>query len=233
MTSSTNRYGPAPVQPASTGEPVGTTPSSPTRPINPVPTRRRPLFLALWVALTAVFALAGWWYIQSAGRTTTVVAAVVNLQRGETIEAADLRTVTLPVSTEGLNTLSAEDLDSLIGQVATVDIPAGATLTPASVAPQLQPATGSSIVGIYITATQMPTQQLQAGDQVRVVSTPTQQADTPVADPETLPATVISVVTIDTGQYIVNVEVPTEVAPTLAARAATGRIAIVIDTIGS
>jgi hypothetical protein len=93
------------------------------------------------------------------------------------------------------------------------------------------PAAGQSLVGVALQPAQLPTEPLRAGDRVRVVDTPTSQADPPAATPDTIPAVVVSTEALDDGrQTIVNVTVPSAQAADLAARVATGRIALILDS---
>lgn len=208
------------------------TPAEEVQPSQPLVGRRRPWLIGLGVALFAIFALGGWALLRSSGQTTTVVGAAADLDRGQVITAQDLQTITLPSNVDGLVTVPAVEIDELVGQVATVDILDGTTITPAAVAPQLTPDAGTSIVGVAVTTTQMPTADLHAGDQIRVVTTPASQGDAPITDPDSIIATVVSTVTLERGDTIINVEVPESEAPALAARVATGRIAIVLDSQG-
>ena len=94
------------------------------------------------------------------------------------------------------------------------------------------PAGGVVLVGVALTAAQMPGEPLQGGDRVRVVDTPTAQGDPPATTPASIPATVASVSAPDaSGVVVVTVVVDADVAPDLAARAATGRVALVVDTV--
>ena len=76
---------------------------------------------------------------------------------------------------------------------------------------------------------------LVAGDRIRVVATLGQQQDaTLLADPAALDAVVVSVQagldSVGQGQTILTVEVPEGDAAGLAAMAATGRVAVVLDS---
>ncbi len=76
----------------------------------------------------------------------------------------------------------------------------------------------------------LPAEPIAPGDAVRVVQTPGAQGE--VADaPVTVSATVVGVHPSETGdQTIVDVVVPAEAAADLAARAATGKVALVLDS---
>lgn len=200
-------------------------------PVRPLRARRRPALVALAVALIALGGGTGAWLLTRSGEMVTVLAVAEPVARGEVIEAADLTTTELPVDLGGLDVVAYEDLAAVVGQVATADLLEGTLLTPTGFTSELVPAAGASVVGVALTSAQMPGVTLSSGDQVRFVSTPPQGGELPVTDTATIAAEVINVQTTDAG-VVVNVEVPTEQAPALAAMAATTRIALVLDPVG-
>lgn len=194
-----------------------------------LPARRRPAMVALAVVLIAAGMLGGAWLLNRQGETVDVLAVSSQLQRGQAIGPTDLTTTTLPAETAGLATVSAADLDQVIGQVATTQLWSGSLLAPHDVAPALRPADGLSVVGVPLTDAQRPAGEIVAGDQVRIVATPQIQGEVSLEEPATFDATVSSVSVTDSGLTVVNVQVPTNLAATLAAHAATERIALVLD----
>jgi hypothetical protein len=186
--------------------------------------------LAAGIALVAVGALGAAYLTQTVGNTVQVVAVARDVQAGEVIERADLAVA--DVSTDpALGPVPASRLAEVVGQRAAVALTAGSLLTDAAVAEQVTPASGQSLVGVALQHAQLPTEPLRAGDRVRVVDTPTSQADPPAATPDAIPAVVVSTEALDDGrQTIVNVTVPSAQAADLAARVATGRIALILDS---
>ena len=92
------------------------------------------------------------------------------------------------------------------------------------------PGEGESLVGISLTPAQMPSEPLYSGDTVRIVTTPGDQGEVTEQTPVTIEATVVGVSRVEeTGETVVNVSVPKEKSADLAARAATGRVALVLD----
>jgi hypothetical protein len=87
-------------------------------------------------------------------------------------------------------------------------------------------------VGVSLPPALMPATQLQSGDQVRIVATPGAQGDLATGtSPTSIGATVVGVRGPgDNGQIVVDVSVPYDQAAELAARAATGKIALVLDS---
>lgn len=188
--------------------------------------RRRPLQAILGVGLVAFGSLMGVWGWTSASTTTGVVATRTSIERGEQIEAQDL--VVLQVNADpALRVIPGAQLDSLVGRRAATDIVAGSLVSPDQVADQLVPANGLSLVGVPLAAGQMPADELRGGDQVRIVQTPGAQGDVE-GMPVTMSAEVLGVETVD-GKTVVNLLVPSARAPELAARANTGKVALVVD----
>jgi hypothetical protein len=205
--------------------------SQPTQ--RPTKRRRRPALVGLGVALIGLGALAMVYLTTTVGQTYQVLALSTEVARGETIEATDLVAVDLPSGPTSLAPVRADQLDAAVGQVATADLLPGSLLTAASLTPQLGPESGTSIVGVSVTQAQMPGTGLRAGDKIRVVATPGEGGEEMIEDPQTIDATVIAVKGSDLSDAItIDVEVPEDVAPGLAAQVATGRVALVLDPAG-
>jgi hypothetical protein len=77
----------------------------------------------------------------------------------------------------------------------------------------------------------LPAQPLRAGDRIRIVDTPVSQGEPPATTPASIAGLVVSVSEPDqAGVTVVDVTVPSARAADLAARVATGRIALVLDS---
>jgi hypothetical protein len=85
-----------------------------------------------------------------------------------------------------------------------------------------------SVVAVPINAGLVPTVPILAGDTVRLVQTPA-TGDDLEPSPRTVTAEVVSVLS-DDRLSVVNVMVPADKASELAALAATGRVALVLDS---
>lgn len=196
-----------------------------------VRTRRRPLVFALAVALAVIGALGGAWALKAGSSTQEVLALSQSVSRGEVITAKDLTTVSITAGQEGLSTVAADKSRQLIGKSAVTDMPEGTLLSASTVAANLTPPKGKTIVGVALKPAQMPGEALTAGDHVRIIDTPVSQADPPSSTDAGLGATVVST-RRDTQSRVtvVDVEVPSEKASNLAARAATGRVALALDS---
>jgi flagella basal body P-ring formation protein FlgA len=209
---------------------------APPGPLKPTRARRRPALIALGLALVALSVLASVYLASTLGQTYQVLAIKSDVPRGTEITAANITTAELPMGTTLPDPVPAAEYDQVVdqGKIAAVDLKEGQLLTRGSIADELQPAAGQSIVGIALAPNQMPAEdKLQAGDAVRIVETPATGGEPPAEAPFAISATVISKEPSPLGeQTVVDVEVASNNAAALAARAATGRVAIVIDGAG-
>jgi hypothetical protein len=130
-----------------------------------------------------------------------------------------------------LSPIPATQLDGVVGQRAAMDLPAGGLVTRDSIASTVVPAQDMSVVGVALPAALLPGEPLRAGDQVRVVATPGQQGDVDEGEQRSITATVVGIYPdADSNQTVVSVQVPYDQAAELAARAATGKVALVLDS---
>ncbi|WP_239111820.1 SAF domain-containing protein [Phycicoccus sonneratiae] len=193
--------------------------------------RRRPMLVAASIAAICLGALLAAFAWSATSTTRSVLAVRVPVERGALIESSDV--VAVQVSTDpALDPVPASQSDTVVGQRAAVDIAAGTLLTRAQVTTAVVPPAGFSMVGVGLPAASMPGEPLLAGDKVRIVATPGEQGEVTTQDaPATIDATVVGVrVNDENGQNVVSVLVPTDDAPELAARAATGKVALVLDS---
>lgn len=127
--------------------------------------------------------------------------------------------------------MPASQFQQVVGQRAAFDVAAGAMLTPNSFTSAVVPDGDNSIVGVALTPAQAPGLDLKTGDHVRVIATPAQGEELPAGTPQFSEAEVVGVhVSDETGQTIVDLLVPRADAAVLAARSATGNVAIVLDS---
>lgn len=192
--------------------------------------RRRPALLALMVGLVALGGLLGAYAFTAVSDTREVLALTRDVARGEQIEASDLQAV--QVGTDpALELVPASQRPWIVGRRANINLASGTLLTEASTGQALVPTKGDSLVGISLTSAQMPAEPLVAGDVVRIVSTPGDQGDVAEAELVTFDAVVVGVSrSDDLGVNLVDVTVPQSQASELAARAATGKVALVLDS---
>ena len=184
---------------------------------------------ALCAALVAAGALGTAFAFTSANDTQEVLVVANDIKRGETIDAGDLTVVRVSVD-PALTPVPGSQRAELEGSRAAVDLWAGTLLTEQAVTDSLVPGEGESLVGISLTPAQMPLEPLYSGDVVRIVTTPGDQGEVTDEEPVTIEATVVGVSRVEeTGETVVDVSVPEREAADLAARAATGRVALVLD----
>lgn len=215
-------------RPAKEQDAVDPTGQPSTRPAPPK-LQRRPVLVALAVVLVAVGALLTAYLVTTSGNTTAVVAVRTDVERGSVIERGALVEARIN-GDPALTTIPGDQIDSLIGKRAAVDLHAGGLVSPASVTDSVLPAKGQTIVGVALTPAQRPSYPLRAGDPVRIILTPRPQDDLPRAAPTTVKATVVAVREVaDANQVVVDVSVPAASAPAVASIVGTARVALVLD----
>src|SRR5215217_7749272 len=213
-------------EPAASREVKRSQPSQALTPLAPPPKlRRRPILVVASVAAICLGALLAVWAYTSLSTAREVVAMRSSVQRGQVISRDDLIAVRVGVD-PALKPIPAAKLESVAGQRAAMDLAAGGLVTSDGIAATVIPARDMSIVGVAL-----PGEPLQAGDEVRVVATPGQQGDVTNKNQRSIAASVVGVhPDSDNGQTVVSVQVPYDQAAELAARAATGKVALVLDS---
>jgi SAF domain len=202
----------------------------PTAPRVPSPrARRRPGLLALGVALVAAGALTVAWLVTSAAQRVPVLVVARDVPYGTTLTAADLAVADVSVDPT-VHTVPAAARDEVLGQVAAGHLAAGTLLGPDLLASAAPPGPGEVLVALALPAARIPAGSLQPSDRVLVVDTPPADADPPTSPPGSIAATVVRLAGPDIdGLTVVDVTVAAPDGPTLAARSATGRIAVVVQ----
>lgn len=195
--------------------------------------KRRWGVFAGMLLLVALGALGNVWLLSATTNAQEVVAARSTIERGSVIERDDLMVVRIELD-PSLSTVPGDGLAGLIGQRAALDVAAGSLLTSGTVSAEVVPPAGQSLVGIGVDTSRMPGTALLAGDQVRVVSTPDVTGLTTAAAQQAVEAVVVGIEegTDATGiaQAILTLQVPAADAAGLAAMAATGNVAVVLDS---
>lgn len=194
--------------------------------------RRRPGVITAGVALAMLGALVAVWLVTSAGDRTDVVMLARDVPFGTTLTADDL-TLTAVAVDPGVSTVPAADATSLVGQVAAANLVAGSLLAPGQVTAAAPPGPDEVLVPLPVSAERLPASGLSAGDRLLVVDTPAVAADPPSTAPESFAATVVRLGAPDlNGVSVIDVVVAEADGPALAARAATGRFALVLQSRG-
>ncbi|HEY3410510.1 MAG TPA: SAF domain-containing protein [Propionicimonas sp.] len=174
------------------------------------------------VCLGGVLGLLLW---TSASSATEVVAVRAGVERGHLIAIEDLTTVRVTLD-PSLRTIPGSALESLVGKRAVTDQAAGTLVAPHQVGDAVVPAAGFAVVAVPIAPGLIPAEPLKAGDTVRLVQAPAQGGEVTGAPPE-ITGSVLNVTPGDT-QTVVDVLVADDRAGELAARAATGNVALVL-----
>lgn len=193
--------------------------------VAPVRSRRSGMWLAAGIVLVLLGAIAGYFIYTSASKSTQVFVAATDVARGDTITEKSLTTLSIAA---GQNTpgISPDDIDQVLGKVATTDLPSGSLITAGTISEALPGDAEQATVGLLLGPEQLPVQQLAAGDSVLLIPV-LPQANNSQAAPEPIPATV-SVVRAprEDGKVRVDVFVSPKTAATVAMNAASSTIAL-------
>jgi len=197
--------------------------------VPPPKLRRRPALLAAALVAICLGALVAAWAWSATTNTQEVLVVRHAIERGSVIEADDLARVRVSAD-PALKPVPSSQFDQVVGQRAAYDVAAGGMLTPDSFTGAVVPSDNNSIVGVALTPAQAPGLDLATGDHVRVIVTPAQGEQLPTGVPQSSEATVAGVHVSEEGQLIVDLLVPHADAAVLAARAASGNVALVLDS---
>ncbi|MFJ3826006.1 SAF domain-containing protein [Streptomyces nodosus] len=216
--------------------PVGAPATAPATPPRSLTTRRRrPALIGLSVALIAAGGLAGAFTVLTSGEKTQVLAVARDVPYGQTVTANDLVVVSVGLD-PALKPVKATEKNEIVGQRATTELKTGSLVTEGSVTDEPLIGANEQLVGLRLKPGQLPASKLSPGAKVLVVSTPGHDAATDTSKqkdtglPPTLSATVVNVGKADSsGSLTLDVAVASTDGPTLAARAASGDIAVVVE----
>lgn len=191
--------------------------------------RRRGL-AGIGIAIVAASGLGGAALYTTTTDTHAVLAVTEPIMRGSTVTADALVAAQITLD-PALQPIAAGEIDQVVGMRAAFDLPPGTIVTADSLTEGTPPAAGEELVGLAVRRAQLPAEPLLAGDVVHIVDTPREQDDPPTSDPRSSVATVVTVGEVDeTGHIVIDVTVTEGEGPALAARAATGRIAIILQS---
>lgn len=194
--------------------------------------RRNPKWIALGIVALCLGALGAYFLYTDLSKAQTVVAVSTTIYRGSLVEAADLTVVTVG-STPGVQTVPGEQLESLVGQRATVDVMGGSLLPVDAIAPTLVPATDRALVGLSLPVGRAPQGYLQPGSAVRLVALSPEGSDPAYVDKYSNLAIQARVVDSAPGadglSLLVNVDVAADQAATVGTLAAGARLVVIRD----
>lgn len=137
--------------------------------IQPRTKRGRLPELAVGLLLMIGFALAAVLWHSSSSQKDPVLALAVDVSRGDTISATDLRVVYL-ASDDPIAAVPQASSADIIGRVAVTDLDAGTIVSRRLVAERVALAAGDGVVGLALDPGQYPASGLLPGDRVNVVT---------------------------------------------------------------
>jgi hypothetical protein len=198
------------------------------------PRRRSLMQGALAVLLIAGGALTAGYVAQRIGTTQDFLGIARAVGKGAEITVADLTTIRVNDAV-GLKPIPVSRLRSVVGKRAAMSLVPGTLLTQEQLTDGTVPAPGNQLVGLALAENRMPASRLRIGDPVILVITPKKNLSGPEAQqaelvpPRTIVGTVVDVKpSVKQGDTIVNVEVATADAPTIAAMHADDRIVLTL-----
>ncbi len=138
--------------------------------VRSTPSRQRRLpwiALGLLLVFGAGLAFAAW--TQATSRQVAVLVAARDVDAGEVVTAAAVRTEQVAVG-PGVTTVESGERQLVVGKVARGPIPAGTLLNPALVAEGDVVPAGQAVVGAVLVPGAYPTASLRPGDHVQLVA---------------------------------------------------------------
>ncbi|TFV92224.1 flagellar biosynthesis protein FlgA [Blastococcus sp. CT_GayMR20] len=192
--------------------------------------RRRPALLALAVTMVILGALGATYLATSLGQTSPVIAMAREVPWGQPVTAADLVEARI-TSDPALEPIPYGERDEVVGLVAATTLAPGSLLTRQALTDQRLPGPGQQLVGVGVSAVQLPATTLRPGDDVLLVpvAAGTAPAGSGAGGSGVVEATVVqSGPPGADGLRVVDVLVDAADGPAVAARAAAGLVAIVV-----
>ncbi|MFD8756046.1 flagella basal body P-ring formation protein FlgA [Kitasatospora sp. NPDC059577] len=224
------------------GAPAGPSAVAPAAPPRALTARRRrPALIGLSVALVAAGGLLGAFAVLTTGQHKAVVALAKPVAEGAVITDADLTEASITLDPAAIKPILAVDRSTVVGKRAANSLHAGALVTKEDLTDAPLIAAGQQLVGVLLKPGQLPSTPLTPGLAVLVVSTPGEDSAAGAAanaanaaPPATMKAKVVRVGDPETtGSRTVDLAVAGTDGPALAARAATGRIALIVAAKGT
>lgn len=183
--------------------------------------------VAVGVLVTVVFALgAVLWHLSAVDKVPALVAAAP-IERGEMIDASDIR-VAYVSSDSTLERLDGGEMDRVVGRVALVDLAEGTMLSTSVAAEAPAVEAGSGVVGLALDPGAYPAGGLAPGDRVHVVLAG--DVANPGAEPTVVArsSTVFAIEELASDQLLVSVLAAEADAEAVAAAAGAGGLRLVL-----
>lgn len=183
------------------------------------------------VLIVGLAALGAYWY-SKAGEKTPVVVVVNDVPAGHTIARSDLSTVDVA---GGVTAIAGSNLDSVVGQVATVELLPNTLLQRSMVSTASPLPLDAAMVGVALKPGQLPANGLRDGAKVEVLQLPARDATATVATPQTATVVVESATVYATtsdpsqsGGTLATLIVPKTAAGAVATASNAGLLALVL-----
>ncbi|MDQ1041864.1 SAF domain-containing protein [Streptomyces sp. V4I2] len=195
--------------------------------------RRRPGVIALSLALIAAGGAGVAVLLLQVGNRTEVVTVVRDVQVGQVLTEQDLGKASVALD-PAVKTVHSDNLDSVVGKRAAVELKPGSLLTPSQVTKDSLVKAGEQLVPIGLKPEMVPATALVPGQKVQLVHVPAQSA-TGTAESGTAPKTIAGRVVKaskpapGTGVVVVDVATTAQDGPTAAAWVSAGTLRLVLD----
>lgn len=194
--------------------------------------RRRPGVIALSLALIAVGGAGVAVLLLQVGNRTDVVSVVRDVQVGQVLTEDDLGKASIALD-PAVKAVRADDLKSVVGKRAAVELRPGSLLAPSQVTKDSLVKAGEQLVPIGLEPKQVPATALVPGQKVELVHVPAQGATDGAksdAAPQTIEGRVVKATGAAPGTGIVVVDVATSASdgPRAAAWVAAGTLRLVL-----
>ncbi|MEV6699234.1 SAF domain-containing protein [Streptomyces sp. NPDC051453] len=219
------------------GVPAQGQPAGPVAPPRVSARRRRPGLIALSLALIAAGGTGVVVLVLQAGHRTQVVTVTRDVQVGEVLTEADLGRASIALD-PAVKAVTADELDSVVGKRAAVELRPGSLLAPSQVTSHQLIKADEQLVPVGLKPEQVPATALTPGQKVRLVHVPAQGEDTTTAKdpqtPESVPGRVVKAgkAAPGTGVVVVDVATTADDGPRLAAWVSAGNVRLVLDAPG-
>ncbi|MFF3137581.1 SAF domain-containing protein [Streptomyces mirabilis] len=194
--------------------------------------RRRPGMIALSLALIAAGGAGVAVLMLQVGHRTQVVTVVRDVQVGQVLTEQDLGRASISLD-PAVKTVKADDLGSVVGKRAAVELKPGSLLTLSQVTKDSLVKAGEQLVPIGLKPEQVPATELVPGQKVQLVHVPAQgeTAKASGTPPESIAGRVVKASKAAPGTGIVVVDVATSAndGPTVASWVSSSTLRLVLD----
>lgn len=194
---------------------------------------RRPGYVALALMLIIGLAALGAYWYSKAGEKTPVVVVVKDVPAGHAIERSDLSTVDVA---GGVTAIAAANLDSVVGQIATVELLPNTLLQRSMVTTASPLPSTAAMVGVALKPGQLPADGLRDGSMVEVLQLPARNTTSAATGAAQRVSVVVDAATVyattadpsQSGGTLATLIVPKGSAGAVAAASNAGLLALVL-----